>query len=339
MSGPSAQRSQRNTVSEEFIDMPTTPYIAPTGGQGIYGAVPGQTPFPQPYEDLSAIYPNLGATNAAMSRNIIAGLAGFLPLEDVNQNHDDSAAFGVSSGMPGSGLVYHREARDLNLKRLDMMKWATQAYNQTIPTISQTQTLSPALQVETNQMNAINASAYDPTAAGQHAEYLYNKNLARSSASGVGGYTRMGNPWEGQMTPSVPSARSNPTEIVAGYMGPDYSGPYYGYMGGGGTPAWQMGSSSVLPGNAALDGWTGASPDDWKTAYYGDDLAVSTGSYDVYNDPYLWGDGASYDLEADYGPGGFDAAFPEAWDNSGSGMESDGWWNTTGDWTDSSMWN
>jgi hypothetical protein len=298
MSGLLAQRSQRNTVSEEFIDMPTTPYIAPTGGQGIYGAVPGQTPFPQPYEDLSAIYPNLGETNAAMSRNIMAGMAGQLPQDVVNQIRDRSAAFGVSSGMPGSGLARNRGARDLGLTSLDMMKWATQAYNQTIPTISNTQTLSPALQAEINQMNAINAAAPDPTAAGQHAEYLYKKNLARSSAGGGGGYTRMGNPWEGQMTPSVPSARSNPTEIVAGYIGPDYSGPYYGYMGGGGTPAWKMGSSSVVPGNAALDGWTGASPDDQS-----------------FDDAY-W----KY-FESDYG-----------W------MDSYGLWDTSSDLVDSMMW-
>jgi hypothetical protein len=334
MSGLLAQRSQRNTVSEEFIDMPTTPYIAPTGGQGIYGAVPGQTPFPQPYEDLSAIYPNLGETNAAMSRNIMAGMAGQLPQDVVNQIRDRSAAFGVSSGMPGSGLARNRGARDLGLTSLDMMKWATQAYNQTIPTISNTQTLSPALQAEINQMNAINSAAPDPTAAGRHAEDLYNRSLSRTSAGGGGGYARVGNPWEGQMTPSTPSARWSPTDIVGGYIGPDYRGPSYDYMGSSGTPAWATGTGGTA--GSALDGWTGASPDNWETAYYGSggfDSAypgmwdtTTSGSnqpYDLASDDAYWND-----FENNYG-----------WTDAGSVMESDGWWNTTGDWTDSSMWN
>jgi len=51
---------------------------APVQGNGTFGAVPGQIGMPSPSGDLSAAYPNMAGTNAALSTSILSKLRGQL---------------------------------------------------------------------------------------------------------------------------------------------------------------------------------------------------------------------------------------------------------------------
>src|SRR5207244_9608862 len=91
--------------------------LNPTPGFGMcaFGAVPGQLSLPNPFADISSVFPNLGGINKQASSNILSKLRGQLSPETQAALQDASARFGISSGMPGSGLQRNRTGRDLGL--------------------------------------------------------------------------------------------------------------------------------------------------------------------------------------------------------------------------------
>jgi len=100
---------------------------------------------------------------------------------------DAGARFGVSSGMPGSGLVWNKTLRDIGLTSEDVQNQGLNAYNAIIPTISRTQTVAPELQAEIADRNATYAAAPDPGAAQSYAEELFNKYLGSTGGGSSGG--------------------------------------------------------------------------------------------------------------------------------------------------------
>lgn len=166
-------------------------YPSPTSGSGTAtGRVPGLLGMPAPAEDLRRQFPGLGKINKALSSDIFAGLEGQLSPGTVNALQDASAAWGAGAGMPGSQLARFRFGRNLGLTAEDLKNKAIQQYNQTIPTVSGTQTVSPALQNEIATQNALNLAAPDPTKAQSHAEDLFKQYLA--GMGGPGGGIRFG---------------------------------------------------------------------------------------------------------------------------------------------------
>lgn len=161
------------------------------GGGGPFGTKVAPTPMPNPFGDLSHVYPNLGDTNAAVSGAIGNRIAGHLSPETVRALHDQAATFGVTSGMPGWNAGNLTEANYLgNIAgaREKLIGEGLAEYNQTLPTVSRTQTVDPGLQAEITSMNALNAAAPDPAAAASYAEGLFNKYLA--ALQGPAGGTR-----------------------------------------------------------------------------------------------------------------------------------------------------
>ena len=126
--------------------------------------VPGAISAPNPYADLSKVYPNLGGANQQISQNVINELRGELSPETLNAIQNSAAAFGVTSGMPGSGLAVNRGARDLGLSVEQLQGKGLQDYLAAITGISGTQTVRPELQTEIATQNAIWNAAPDPSA-------------------------------------------------------------------------------------------------------------------------------------------------------------------------------
>jgi hypothetical protein len=219
-------------------------------GQGAFGAVPGVTGLPNPSADLAAQYPGLSGTNAQLSANILSRLKGEIPMDVQNKIQDAGARFGVTSGMPGSGLANAGIARNLGLTSLDLQNQGVQQYNQTIPTISGTQTVRPETQIGLSQSNAALKAAPDPTQAAaasldiqdRYMNMLANRN--RNPASGTGTYA---NSATGQPIINTPTATRPQT---GGSSGGGYGGGGGGYL----TPdeEWFMGQSGVGPGTGRL---------------------------------------------------------------------------------------
>lgn len=143
-----------------------------------FGSVPGAIGTPNPYGDLGSVYPNLSGTNAAASQAILGELRGQLSPETLANINNAAATYGVTSGMPGSGLAINKGPRDIGLATEDLQRKGVQDYNATIPTVSGTQTVSPALQTEIADRNSVYAAAPNPRDAQTYAQDLFNKYLA-----------------------------------------------------------------------------------------------------------------------------------------------------------------
>jgi len=130
---------------------------------------------------------------------------------------DAAASFGVSSGMPGSGLAMNRYPRDIGLASEELMHRGIGDYSSAIPTVSGTQTVNPyqaaGLNTEIGAMNATNAAAPDPSAAASYAQQLFDRYLERLStpSGGTGGPgSAQGLPWWQQTTTAGGSSGFGP---------------------------------------------------------------------------------------------------------------------------------
>lgn len=210
---------------------------APQPGQGPFGTVPGPVGLPDPYSDLSRALPILPGLNSQVGNNLINQLQGRLSPETQQAIQDASARFGVGSGMPGSGLMRYRTARDLGLSTEALQQQGMQNYNQTIPTISRTQTVDPNTQIGLAQWNAINRSAPDPTQAAAYAKQLFDEYLNAMRGPG-GGRQGGGGPSGGTMAPPSTGGYTGPrgfgfNDLAPGSGGGDgYSGDPLDYMFG-----------------------------------------------------------------------------------------------------------
>lgn len=92
----------------------------------------------QPYSDLASAYPNLSGATSQVASNIARRLRGQLSPETQNAIQDASARFGITSGMPGSGLQNFRTARDLGRATEDLQRAGEQDFLQTLGAYSGT---------------------------------------------------------------------------------------------------------------------------------------------------------------------------------------------------------
>ena len=151
-----------------------------------FGTQVAQVNMPKPALDLGAQFPNLAQANTGVSNVINSQLMGQLSPDTINQIKDQGAAWGVSSGMPGSQLADNNSLRNLGLTKFAVQNQGVQNYNQTIPTISKTQTVDPSLTADINLQNATNAAAPDPGKAASYAQDLFQKYLSKLNPSSSG---------------------------------------------------------------------------------------------------------------------------------------------------------
>lgn len=162
---------------------------ATLGGAGsAFGSRPADIPMPNPFGDLSSLYPNLSGTNSQVSQNVLNELNGQLSPGTINNIRNNAASFGVSTGMPGSQFAGDSGLRQLGLQTEQLQDQGLQDYLAGITGISKTQTVDPALQTDVNTQNSIWNAAPDPAAAAAQQESLFDKYLKTlsSPAGGTG---------------------------------------------------------------------------------------------------------------------------------------------------------
>jgi len=154
----------------------------PQTGTGPFGQVPGPIGVPDVYGNLQKPVPILPQLNSAAAADILSNLHGELSPATQAAIQDAAARFGISSGMPGSGLARNKSLRDIGLTSEQIQAQGLQQLNPFLSTVSGTQTVRPETQIGLAETNAINASAPNPQAQSSYAEQLFNKYL-----SGVNG--------------------------------------------------------------------------------------------------------------------------------------------------------
>lgn len=173
---------------------------SPQQGQGTFGLVPGPVGVPNVFGDLSSVYPNLSGTNAAVSGAIASKLAGNISPQTMNALQDAAARFGVSSGMPGSGLQQNQLFGNIAGFTENQIQQGIQDYNSTLPTVSSTQTVNPALQAQIAETNSVNAAAPNPADAQTYAKSLFDDYLNKLKSSG----SQTNTPWWAQGSLTAP---------------------------------------------------------------------------------------------------------------------------------------
>jgi hypothetical protein len=158
-------------------------YYGQKPGADVYGSKVAPVTMPNPAADLAKQFPNLTGTNAAASNLINSQLMGQIGPDTMNAIKDAGAAWGFQMGVPGSNFAENNTLRNLGLTKLAVQNQGIQNYNSTIPTISSTQTVNPALQADISLQNNVNAAAPDPTAAGSYAQSLFQQYLNNLSGN------------------------------------------------------------------------------------------------------------------------------------------------------------
>lgn len=166
--------------------------LAPPPQSGVpnpFGLVPGNIPAFNPAGDLAAQYPNLSQTNEALSGDILNKLNGYLSPSTLNSiQRQFGGQGGIASGMPGSGLTWNNVYGNIIGAQENQRQQGIQDYVAAIPAVSQTQTVSPAIQAIVAEQNAVNQSAPNPQMAQTYAQQLFNQylNQVRGPAGGRG---------------------------------------------------------------------------------------------------------------------------------------------------------
>lgn len=235
------------------------PYPSPRGGQGPYGLVPGPVPMPNPSADLFAQFGALPAANKAAGTDILAELGGNVSPGTRNALKLASAQFGQGSGMGLSGLSDNQLFGNIAGFAEGQVQKGMQNYNQIVPTISQTQTVPPALQADIAAHNATLAAAPDPAQSNALAQKLFDQYLSglRGPAGGAGGGPAAGT---GAYQNSFAVDRLGNPPAIRGAVAPGQgfdvqpsTGPTYGPGPGWSqptTPGTQFtGPGSLLPFN------------------------------------------------------------------------------------------
>lgn len=215
---------------------PFTLYPQPHTGQGAFGLVPGPLGVPGPYGDIDP---------ALVSGAVSSHLEGVLSPEEQAAIQDAGARFGVTSGMPGSGLARNRTVRDIGLATGQRQAQGLSEYNALVP--------GAAFKNEIASQNALNAAAPDPAQAASYAKSLFDQYL--NSIRGAGRISPAGGTTPGASIFNLGGAPTNP----AGGTVPTGVGPGWGELSDSLGNVWEgvSGGQGAFPGEYALPGDVG----------------------------------------------------------------------------------
>lgn len=218
---------------------------ASTGGQGAYGAVPGQTSAPpSTYQQASSVYSGLPGLTSAAGDVIGSELAGTISPSTQNNIWNQAAARGVSLGSPNSGL-----SNEIGLSLTGTTTQGLQAtgesnYLNFLSGLSNTQ-LSPSLLTGISQSNATLAAAPDPASAAAQQQAQFDKyyNQSRSPAGyGAGQGYNLSPSYSGFPDAQPAVTADNYESLVRGNTGGGYSSPFTTYNIGSDSGYYQPGS-------------------------------------------------------------------------------------------------
>lgn len=221
-----------------MIDFPITSPTAAAVGSRV-----APVSMPTPFADLSHVLPGLSNLNQQASGDLLSMLQGQLSPGTINQIQNYAATRGISGGMPGANIFQNLGARSIGTTSENLMQQGLQSYSPFIQSVAGTQTVSPALQTQINEQNAVNAAAPDPVANAAYSQQLFQNYLKamQSPAGGTGSGFNMQLPqtFAGQrMGPGGSGAYGN-AGFGTGYGGVNYNGgsthqnPYTVYSTGG----------------------------------------------------------------------------------------------------------
>ena len=216
-------------VPISIVSTPTFASTQSSGSHTAYGTVPKDISMPDPYADLSKVYPNLSASNAATSADILSQLQGQLSPETINAIRNSAAAFGVSSGLPGSQFAGQSGLTQLGLNVENMQNQGIQNYMNALSGIKSTQTVSPETQSNVNTQNAIWAAAPDPKLAAEEQQRLFQQQLdalSKAASSPAAGTSTSQDVWHPMQIKTFGGAGGQPY-ISPAYYGPAGDSPMY----------------------------------------------------------------------------------------------------------------
>jgi hypothetical protein len=156
-------------------------------GSGVFGSVPGPVGLPQPYNDVGKVLPGLQPVAGGVSNDVLSELSGQLSPETLASIKDQGAAFGIQSGMPGSGVVNNYDLALAGQTSMAQQQQGQTAYGSVVGPESRYLTVSPSTEVELAEVNALNAAKGNPTETGLSNIGAYIGGLGFSYAIGGGG--------------------------------------------------------------------------------------------------------------------------------------------------------
>ena len=210
-----------------------------TYANNAYGSNVSPINMPNPSADLSAQLPGLSGLNSQLSGVIGSELSGSISPGTMGLLNNAAAARGVSLGQPNSPISGQIGLNLLGTTSEAQQQAGVNNYNSTIPTVSGTQTVSPALQTEVNTQNAVSAAAPNPTDAANQELSLLNQYMAelQNPAGGTRSFSSTPYPQSSQLQPLNTFGTS--TGTGGGYDGPSVGSydPYSVFSTYGNSPS------------------------------------------------------------------------------------------------------
>jgi hypothetical protein len=177
--------------------------------QSIFGSKPDYSKVQDQYQQVQAIDPSITGLTSKASGNINSYLSGQIPTDVMDEIRNAGAAWGVQSGMPGSGADNNMTLESLGLSSLDLAKEGQADYMNFLTGVG-----SQMMPVQ-EQMTAANvAAAPDPATAGMWNEL--GPGLVAGLVSGSGGMAGGGNSPSAEGGGAGGNTPYNP-ESVGGY--------------------------------------------------------------------------------------------------------------------------
>jgi len=146
--------------------MPYNASPQPTSGNGVFGSVPNAVALPQPYQAFGQVFPGTQSNQTAASSDILHELSGQLSPETLASIQNQDAAWGVASGMPGSGVEQNKELLDVANASQAQQQQGASNYKGIVSPSSQYFTVAPSVEAEIAEANAVANAAPNPTLAG-----------------------------------------------------------------------------------------------------------------------------------------------------------------------------
>ena|SRR5947209_8402690 len=233
-----------------------------SGARTAYGTVPNpiSTP-PNLFSQLSGAVPRFGANTAGTGNVIGSELAGNVSPGTLNALKTGAAQFGVSSGMPGSGLEQNQLFGNIAGFSENQAHRGVQDYLSQVGALGPTMT-NPNLAAEISARNADLAAAPDPKLAADQAFKDWLRGFGIASSDG---------------TPNAPWAAGGtlgPRPAYGATVGRSYPGGIAGFGYGGtdalGFPNYDMSSQQgygtvTATATPPPGGWPEAQP--WNAGF------------------------------------------------------------------------
>lgn len=254
---------------------------------GAYGTIPAAIPTPTSLWQQTQAIPGMSGLTSSATGAIGNQLAGIIDPATSNMLKNSAAAWGVSSGMPGSGAATNFDLESLGLTSMGEQQKGLGNYMNFLGASGQQQ-MSPDLQSSIAQWNSTMAAAPDPEQSAKALEDLFKKYMNPAGGTGARGYSISGG------SGGSGGARTTPTTGTAAAM------PWDTYVPGSSAAKGALPQNIGNTGMAdALAGY-GAQDNPWLNP---EGMSIGTPTYSGGSGDYSGGGsggGVDQSLYSDY---------------------------------------